>query len=69
MLDHAEFRNASKHRKANGHACFRRYDPSKLPTRITEDPFFLRVCVAGVAVRCAYFITIFVEVLTAFGLA
>jgi hypothetical protein len=38
MPYHAGFRDASKYRKANSHACFRRYDPSKPPTRFTEDP-------------------------------
>jgi hypothetical protein len=39
MLHHAGFHDASKPQEANNHACFHRYDPSKPPTRFTEDPF------------------------------
>jgi hypothetical protein len=38
MLHHAGFPAASKTQNVNVHACFRCYDPSKSPTRFTEDP-------------------------------
>jgi hypothetical protein len=57
MLHHAGFPGASKSRDVNVHACFRRYDPPKSPTRLTEDPLFKaiaeRVIMPHNAARCA----------------
>src|SRR5271166_3162923 len=38
MPHDAEIRSAPKPKKPNVHACFRCYDPPKLPTRFPEDP-------------------------------
>ena len=41
IAQRAKIGQSSKLKKASIHRPFRRYDPSKSPTRFPEDPFFL----------------------------